>query len=190
MAARLSGLLKMVHIPWYDQVPINSKLDISGIAKSLLICGTASEYDYAYYPLYMPLPFQRTVPGEASLLKIDAGTVLKNVDFHLPVGDLKGILISVKPEDNKLPHEYKLYMNYPNPFNPVTKIKYSIPEMNLVTLQIYDILGNEIALLVNADQAAGTYDVSFDASGFSSGIYIYRLKAGKFTSTKKMILLK
>jgi hypothetical protein len=103
---------------------------------------------------------------------------------------------------------FELYQNYPNPFNPTTKIRYSIPTSPLnpspyqgegpgvrfVTLKVYDILGNEIATLVNDEQPAGNYEVGFDAATSiknpASGLYFYRLQAGEFVQTRKMILLK
>ncbi len=90
------------------------------------------------------------------------------------------------------PNEFSLYQNYPNPFNPVTTIRYSIPPglNNKVTLSVYDILGNEIALLVNEVKPAGEYTVEWDASNFSSGVYFYKLTAGSFSSTKKLLLMK
>jgi len=88
-----------------------------------------------------------------------------------------------------------LEQNYPNPFNPSTKIKYSIPpniqrEISNVSLKVYDVLGNIVATLVNEEKPAGNYEIEFDASNLSSGIYYYRLVTGSFTDTKKMILLK
>jgi len=88
------------------------------------------------------------------------------------------------------PNNYNLAQNYPNPFNPVTTIQYSIPQLSSVTLKVYDVLGNEIAALVNEEKDRGVYSVSFDASGLASGMYLYRLQAGNFIETKKMILLK
>ena len=88
------------------------------------------------------------------------------------------------------PSNFELMQNYPNPFNPVTNIQYQIAEKQLVTLKIYDVIGNEIAVLINEVKDAGTYNVEFNADRFSSGVYYYTLKAGSFTSTKKMILLK
>jgi len=88
------------------------------------------------------------------------------------------------------PKRYNLSQNYPNPFNPTTNIEYSIPEQSYVELKIYDVLGNEVASLVNTTQEAGKYDIKFDASGLSSGLYIYKLNAGNFTSSRKMMLLK
>jgi hypothetical protein len=88
------------------------------------------------------------------------------------------------------PKEFKLNQNYPNPFNPSTKFSYSIPEKALVTIKVFDVLGREIKTLVNEEKPIGTYEVDFNASNLSSGIYFYRLNAGKFVSTKKMVLLK
>jgi len=96
-----------------------------------------------------------------------------------------------------IPEEFNLLQNYPNPFNPSTTIKYSIPNVTLsgvegsrVQLKVYDIIGNEIATLVNEEKAPGVYSVTFDASKLSSGVYFYRLQAGSFIETKKMILLR
>jgi hypothetical protein len=92
------------------------------------------------------------------------------------------------------PVEYSLTQNYPNPFNPSTIIKYSIPETGNVQLKVYDIIGNEVATLVNETKSPGSYEVSFNASQLSSGVYIYLLRAtgsGQvFVQTRKMILMK
>jgi hypothetical protein len=89
-----------------------------------------------------------------------------------------------------LPNNYYLGQNFPNPFNPSTKISWQSPVNSHQTLKIYDILGNEVATLVNEYKAAGAYNATFDASGLASGIYLYRLQAGSFVETKKMILLR
>ena len=93
-------------------------------------------------------------------------------------------------EENIIPDNFELSQNYPNPFNPSTTIRYSIPELSNVELKVYDILGSEVASLVNEEKDSGVYTVSFDASNLSSGIYLYRLQAGSFIQTKKMILIK
>ena len=80
--------------------------------------------------------------------------------------------------------------NYPNPFNPKTTLKYEVPELRFVTLKVYDVLGNEIVTLVNEEKPVGNFEVEFDASALSSGIYFYRLQAGSFIETKKMALMK
>jgi hypothetical protein len=89
-----------------------------------------------------------------------------------------------------LPEDFSLSQNYPNPFNPSTKIEYSIPEASFVQLKVYDILGNEVAQLVNEEQSAGTYRADFSGSDFASGLYIAQLLAGNYTKTIKMSLLK
>ncbi len=86
--------------------------------------------------------------------------------------------------------EYKLFQNYPNPFNPTTKLSFIISHPSLVTLSVYDILGNVVAKLVDEYREAGRYEITFDATNLQSGIYFYTLKAGSFIETKKMILIK
>ena len=88
------------------------------------------------------------------------------------------------------PADYFLSQNYPNPFNPSTKISYAIAEDIDVTLKVFDVLGNEVATLINENQPAGNYDITFDAANLSSGVYYYTLQAGEFTSTKKLMLMK
>jgi len=100
------------------------------------------------------------------------------------------IVVSVDDENNSLPEQFSLEQNYPNPFNSSTKIRYQIPELSFVAIKIYDVLGNEITTLVNQEKPIGNYEVEFDADALSSGIYFYRLKAGNFVQTKKMILMK
>jgi len=85
---------------------------------------------------------------------------------------------------------YDLSNNYPNPFNPTTTISYSVPEIGFVTLIVYDVLGNMVVILVNEEKSSGIYEIKWDASYASSGIYFYRLKTGNFIKTKKMVLLK
>ena len=103
-----------------------------------------------------------------------------------PTGNITGI----ENIGSEIPDEYLLFQNYPNPFNPSTKIYYSIPQSGLVSLKIYDVLGKEAATLVNEEKSAGSYEVNFDASRLSSGVYFYKLKAGSYTETKKMVLTK
>ena len=89
-----------------------------------------------------------------------------------------------------VPSEFFVSQNYPNRFNPSTKLCYTITQSGLVTLKVYDVLGNEVATLVNESKTAGEYEVEFNAATIASGIYFYRLQSGDFVETKKMILLK
>lgn len=114
-------------------------------------------------------------------------------DYGIRIGELVAKLGSSGSVENKesvIPDEYKLYQNYPNPFNPVTTIKYDIVKAQDVKLVIYDLLGREVTILVNAQQQPGSYEVSWDASNFATGIYFYTLTSGNFKATKKLILLK
>jgi hypothetical protein len=112
--------------------------------------------------------------------------------------------IGIEPISSKIPERFALYQNYPNPFNPVTKIKFAIPltpqsplkggirgvKGGFVTMKVYDILGREVAVLVNEQLKPGNYEVEWDASAYSSGLYLYRLESEDYTETKKMLLLK
>jgi len=117
----------------------------------------------------------------------------------------KNLLVNVDENQLAQPEDFALYQNYPNPFNPSTSIQYAISNRQFVSLKVYDVLGNEIATLVNEEKDRGVYSVNFDASHLASGIYLYRLsvvpmaqrdlvlkdgQAGSFTETKKMILLR
>ena len=107
--------------------------------------------------------------------------------WRLPLSE---IITSVEDQNNGIPSQFILEQNYPNPFNPSTTIRYSIPASEFVTLNVYDVLGNEVATLVDEYRPAGSYEVNFNASQLSSGIYFYKLQAGSFVETKKMILLR
>lgn len=103
-------------------------------------------------------------------------------------------ITSIK-DKTKIPLSFELMQNYPNPFNPSTMIRYTIgtsqlSAVNHVTLKVYDILGREVAALVNEKQSAGSYSVAFDASRLASGVYLYRLVAGSFVSVKKLVVMK
>ncbi|MGZ5192161.1 MAG: T9SS type A sorting domain-containing protein [Flavisolibacter sp.] len=115
------------------------------------------------------------------------------IDIHgnksLPSEEASIILVGVE-KDNEQPLEFAVSQNFPNPFNPSTTISYSIPTSEFVTLKVFDVLGREVATLVNEEKPNGIYKVDFDGSGLSSGIYFYTLKAGKFTQTRKLVLMK
>jgi hypothetical protein len=107
------------------------------------------------------------------------------------VDDLSfGTAADVKEFGNGIPVAFALDQNYPNPFNPSTKIQFEIPEAGFVTLKVYDLLGQEVASLVNGQLEPGRYRAEFDAANLPSGIYFYRLQAGDFTEAKEMIVLK
>lgn len=110
--------------------------------------------------------------------------------FGLIYKTTNGGLIPVSNISTEVPKSFALYQNYPNPFNPTTIINYELPITNYVNLIVYDVLGREIAVLVNERQQAGKYAVSWDASNFPSGVYFYKLETDVYSESKKMVLLK
>jgi hypothetical protein len=123
------------------------------------------------------------LPGTAGIPVDFVGNVTGNINITLTdVHDEK--------QPQAMPTQYRLGQNYPNPFNPATTIEYDLPSASRVELRLYDILGREVTTLVNEVQAAGYHSVRFDASGLASGVYLYRLRAGEFTQTKRMMLLR
>ncbi len=101
-------------------------------------------------------------------------------------------ILNIVSVDNEItfPAEYILLQNYPNPFNPATTIRYQLPERSFVSIKVFDILGREVATLVNEEKPVGSYEVQFKGNSLTSGIYFYQLKAGDYSETKKMIFLK
>jgi len=119
----------------------------------------------------------------------NGGIYAQNINFDGTFGTVGIIKLG-----NEIPEKCELMQNYPNPFNPVTKIKFDIPSVatvpRTVSIGIYDILGREVQSLVNEELKPGSYEVEFDGSKLSSGVYYYRMNAGDFADTKKMILAK
>jgi len=136
---------------------------------------------------YMPLFYPDTVfyIGSTSFTYGGSVLVFNSQSFQ---SDCYNITETSKGE--KQPKEFILMQNYPNPFNPTTNIKYSIPNFGLVKLKVYDVLGREVANLVNAEKPAGTYEITWFVENLPSGVYFYQLKAGEFIQTKKMVLLR
>jgi 1,4-alpha-glucan branching enzyme len=135
------------------------------------------------------------VTNTSEQISLQAGEFHIYTSVKLPAPE-QGIIDDVESDiSEQTVYDFSLAQNYPNPFNPSTKIKYTIPSagtslMKFVQIKIYDILGDEVAVLVNKEQPSGSYEVEFNASKLSSGIYFYQLTAGDFHKTKKMILLR
>jgi hypothetical protein len=112
--------------------------------------------------------------------------------FEVYLDDIEVTIVSTGVDDqtSSLPKTYSLSQNYPNPFNPSTTIEFSIPISSQVTLKIYDVLGHELTTLVNELKQPGTYTIDWDASSFPGGVYFYRLQAGSYTQTKKLVYIK
>ena len=132
------------------------------------------------------LPVWEELENSLLTVLIDNG-IDGTIDDTLYINNVVGV-----DDDRNLltPSEFNLTQNYPNPFNPATTIKYSIAKQSNVTLKVYDMLGSEIATLVNEEKPAGIYEIKFDASKLASGIYFYKIQAGSFIETKKMLMIK
>lgn len=138
--------------------------------------------------------FLRTNPFMLPVIKRGTNKLFVNGSsksyIEIPITTL---VIGIQQISSEIPQQFKLSQNYPNPFNPVTKIRFEVPatgKNNFVTLKIYDISGKEVAKLVDNNFTAGIYEADWDAKGFSSGVYFYRLTAGDFSDVKKMMLVK
>jgi len=101
-----------------------------------------------------------------------------------------GVTFVEEKEIDVIPNKYKLSQNFPNPFNPSTKIRYSVPQSSNVVIKVFDILGNEIEILVDEQKTTGTYEITWYAESLPSGIYFYQLQTSGFIETKKMVLMK
>jgi hypothetical protein len=172
-------------ITWNSENVLNVKIELSlnnGTSWSTIKDSTLSNGIYSWL-VNVPQPSLQ------SLIRISDVSDENIVDHSDDVFAID-IVPGVEDEFSGIPDSYKLLQNYPNPFNPKTKIYYGVPQTGYVELAVYDLLGNEIVKLISEEKEAGYHNVTFDASDYNSGIYFYRLTAGKFTTTKKMVILK
>jgi hypothetical protein len=114
---------------------------------------------------------------------LDVGNPIR--EFVLPK-----LIVGNSKMDVAVPSKFSLLQNYPNPFNPVTVISYQLAVNIFATVRVYDLLGREVATLMNEEKSAGSYTVQWDATHFTGGVYFYRLQAGAFSDTKKLLILK
>ncbi|HQJ47346.1 MAG TPA: T9SS type A sorting domain-containing protein, partial [Ignavibacteriaceae bacterium] len=138
------------------------------------------------------LYFVDPIPGQSLFNPPTSGNKPQNGNA---VGDwyYYSMVVAQSSDVNENPvvaNNFNLEQNYPNPFNPSTTIKYSVAERSNVNIKVYDMLGKEVASLVNTVKEAGSYEVNFNASNLASGMYVYTITAGNFTSSKKMMLMK
>jgi hypothetical protein len=185
-------------IKWISEVPAG---DSSWIKLELSIHDTLGPWSLIANGLRNSGHYQWSVPESmASYEKCRFRYTVYTLSDSVTSVTLEGFYIIGEPvysekTGNNMPEEFSLSQNFPNPFNPTTKIKFEIPGQTrndnaLVTLKVYDILGNEVANLINEEKPAGEYEVEFNATGLPSGIYFYQLIAGSYNKTKKMIYLK
>ena len=168
---------------WSSKGPIQFKFAVNGIVDN----EAGFQEDHLLFLDDLPNQPGKKAINELEVVKFGRQRGLGA--FKDTVKIVNKFIVGVK-ETGEVPLTYALYQNYPNPFNPVTTIKYSIPNSERVVLKVYNILGQEVATLVDEEQRAGVYEFKFDASNLSSGVYFYRLQAGKFIDVKKMILVK
>ncbi|MEJ2055613.1 MAG: T9SS type A sorting domain-containing protein, partial [Calditrichaceae bacterium] len=165
--------------------------------------GTVKQFEYSSDD-------KNNSPIKSSNLQIsndEAKKVRLKITLKSNVKDVKGVWVNeyntintdmlaklaveqVTLQEPEIPAAYDLAQNYPNPFNPVTKIQYNLPEDTQVSLVVYNVNGQKVRELVNGFKPAGSYTVTFDAKGLASGVYFYKIQAGKFTNVKRMLLIK
>ncbi len=119
-----------------------------------------------------------------------AGNNLEALRTAIQASRTKYTVLTDVEDESSTPVIFNLAQNYPNPFNPTTKISFSIPESGIVNLKIYDLLGGEVAELINSEMKTGNHSINFDASNLSSGMYFYKIETGSYSQTRKMMLLK
>ena len=181
------------------------------VTKYKFVSGSATNDTVSLFIIPGSIPVSEPLPDQVTSVGNDAenlGEIIVNNHAYPSVGNglrkssvkidgLKvsmswgeAVLSAIEQTSEEIPETFKLEQNYPNPFNPQTIINFSIKQKSMVKLAIYDITGKEIAILVNNELTAGTYNYNFDAAKLSSGIYLYRIEAGDYVSTKKMTLIK
>lgn len=159
----------------------------NGIFKKFAVSDSTESYSLAGLPPGTYDLYANRIGYTSESKTVVLGAVnLDTINFYLDTISV----IGVRTINTKVPDKYNLFQNYPNPFNPSTRIKFAIDKSSPVQLTVYDILGREVAKLVDEKLSAGNYEVIFNADNLSSGIYFYRLTAGSFTDTKKMVVLK
>lgn len=151
---------------------------IGGSVQDITVYGFTEKFGYSYFYRGYGNPL-----GGGAYDKRMVGAIIDGVTYGT-------ILLDINLISNEIPSGFKLEQNFPNPFNPSTIIKFSVPKSSFVSLKIFDQLGKEISVLVNEKKSAGSYQYVFNANGISSGIYFYTLQTDDFTESKRMVLLK
>jgi hypothetical protein len=174
--------------------PVNGVIVYAINLNGVVVASTNTENDGSYtienlpagdYSLYVEsTDYENT--ADNGTVTVDYGTSsVQSKDLYLSPASTTGV-----SNNSSIPTTYSLMQNYPNPFNPTTTIRFTIPEKVQVKLEVYNLIGQKVATLVNGELNAGSYNVEFNGTGLSSGIYLYRIQAGNFTSVKKMLLIK
>jgi len=178
---------------------VNNNLPLKSVVNSFAVAGTNLFAATDSFGVFL------SMNNGANWTAVNTGFPANNFVYsfaidgtNLLAGTLNGVwmrplsemITGVDEKQNKLPKSYSLQQNYPNPFNPKTTINYSVPKSGIVTIKVYDVLGDEITTLLNENKPVGNYSIQFNTGKLTSGIYFYRMEAGDFTQTKKLILLR
>jgi hypothetical protein len=182
-------------------LPFGTFINCLRIKHIINLYDTSLTYQQAFHTTYTI--YEWYVPGKKfsvfKIIYINISIPPYNFSFKNVFYNPASVPIGIKPVSKEVPSEFSLTQNYPNPFNPNTKIEFSIPFLPLLkgevegvktTLRIYDLLGREVSTLVNEELKPGSYEVEWDASNYSGGVYFYSLTSGDFNETRKMILVK
>lgn len=174
-------------VNWTSYSPVNysaSNLDTFSFVIPGSANGTIVQYYFAAQDIALPTSKISTLPSGGSGIN-PPGTTAPPTAFQYTVG-----LVGIEPVSAEVPNVFKLYSNYPNPFNPVTKIKFDIAKNSNTQIVVYDVLGRIVETLVNEELKAGRYEVEFDGYSLSSGVYFYKIVTNDFVDTKRMLMIK
>lgn len=190
MTMVFSGSMTSLAAPGWSEINLTTPFIFNHSQNLIIGIGRDFQQSITIYPRYAytsTSPNYRTRRGQSNTLyPANLTQSFNRANIQLDISLITGL-------DNNfssIPDTYSLAQNFPNPFNPVTKINFAIPKQGLVTLKIYDILGKEVVTLMNEHKAAGFYNIEFNAGDFASGVYFYRLEASEFIDVKRMMLIK
>jgi hypothetical protein len=174
----------------YLFVSVGFKKAEDGIGAGVLAINTPAD---SYTPVTIPVTYiNNEIPDLAVILfqVTDQNLSPAASGSYAEIDDLSFSILTDVNDERAIVNNFSLEQNYPNPFNPSTRINYQISKDDFVTLKVYDIIGNEVATLINKEQSAGKYSVDFNAANLPSGVYLYRLQVGELVQTRKMTLIK
>jgi photosystem II stability/assembly factor-like uncharacterized protein len=182
---------------WFQSggFPTDASVFVIGpVADGMILAGTDLQPSWIYVSynngsFYSPYSEGLFENASVEAFAVNDTFMFAGTDYNGLWRRLRPGVVNVQTQQN-VPEKFNLSQNYPNPFNPSTSISYSIPSSSLVSIKVYDVIGNEVATLVNEIKSAGNYEANYNAEGLTSGIYFYRIQAADFVETKKMILVK
>jgi hypothetical protein len=186
-----SSLSSFRAVDWYDNYFEGDTALFARLTYSKIDTMFATGGDGGVGTMAMPTVNIKSKDSTTVYLAISVGETQEEMETAMLAAENKFSTITrVSKEDSELPQNYNLKQNYPNPFNPTTNISFSLPFRQNVILKVYNSLGQLISTMVNSEYDAGNYTFDFNAANLSSGIYFYRLQAGSYTATRKMMLIK